>query len=97
MLRDFFSNEGPSPIDPLIDALQDEMHTTDLFSDEYQTLLSRLERLYEIKAKERQDPLSRDTVLMVAGNLFGILTIVAYEQKHLMSQKGFSQLLKLKQ
>lgn len=95
MLKHFFSNEGPSPIDPLIDALQDEMHTTDLFSDEYQTLLARLERLYQIKANERQDPVSRDTVLMVAGNLLGILTIVAYEQKHLMSQKGFSQILRL--
>lgn len=96
MLKHFFSNEGPSPLDPLIDALQDEMHSTDLLSDEYQTLLSRLERLYKIKASERQDPVSRDAVITVAGNLLGILTIVAYEQKHLMNQKGFSQILKLR-
>lgn len=95
MLKQFFSNEGPSPLDPLIDALQDEMHATELLSEEYQTLLARLERLYDIKAKERQEPVSRDTLLMVAGNLLGILTIVAYEQKHLMSQKGFSQILRL--
>lgn len=97
MLKHFFSKDGPSPLDPLIDALQDEMHTTDLFSDEYQLLLARLERLYKIKANERHDPVSRDSMLMAATNLLGIVMIVAYEQKHLMNQKGFSQILKLRQ
>jgi hypothetical protein len=33
---------------------------------------------------------------MILGNLMGILVIVAYEQKHVMTSKGFSQLIRPK-
>ncbi len=67
-----------------------------VYSDEYSKLMAYLERLNEVKARERRDPVSRDTVALVVGNLVGILLIVAYEQKHVMSTKGFNQIIRPK-
>lgn len=55
-----------------------------------------LEGLHRLKAEERRPPVSRDTMLLVAGNLLGILVIVAYEQRHVMTSKGFTQIIRPK-
>lgn len=94
MLRDFFSNDTASPVDDQIDAVLDEMGRAGVNSDEYPKLLTLLERLSELKEKQIREPLSRDTVAMIAGNLLGILLIVAYEQKHVMTSQGFKQIIR---
>lgn len=94
MLRQIFKDDQPTPLDQQIDVVLQEMKSKGVHSDEYPTLMSYLERLYEIKAEERPDPVSRDTMALIAGNLMGILLIVAYEQKHVMTSKGFSQIIR---
>lgn len=94
MLRQILRNDTTTPLDPLIDAVLKEMQSIGVNSEEYPKLMAYLERLYEIKAHDRQDPVSRDTLALIAGNLMGILLIVAYEQKHVMTSKGFSQILR---
>lgn len=89
MMRKLFGNEKTTPVDAQIDAVLDEMHDTGVLSDEYPKLMSYLERLNEVKAKEAKAPVSRDMLVQVAGSLAGILLIVAYEQKHVMTSKGF--------
>ncbi len=96
MRRYFFRNEKITPVDTLIESVQIEMRLVGVYSDEYPKLMAYLERLNEVKAKERRDPVSRDTVALVVGNLMGILLIVAYEQKHVMSTKGFNQIIQPK-
>lgn len=96
MLRDFFKDETTTPLDSLIDGVFEEMHANGVNSDEYPTMLSYLERLYGLKTKERPDPVSRDTLALIAGNLMGILLIVAYEQKHVMTSKGFQHIIRPK-
>lgn len=96
MLREFFVREKTTPIDEQIDAVLEEMHAVGVTAEEYSKLMSYLERLNEIKVKERQDPVSRDTLALIGGNLLGILLIVAYEQKHVMTSKGFSQIIRPK-
>lgn len=91
-----FRNEEPTPVDSLIDELLAEMHNVGVNAESYPALMANLERLYDIKNKERPDPVSRDTLALIAGNLMGILLIVAYEQKHVMTSKGFSQIIKPK-
>jgi len=46
--------------------------------------------------KEHREPISRDTIALIAGNLMGILLIVAYEQKHVITSKGFGQVIRPK-
>lgn len=96
MLKDYFTTETTTPVDSLIDSVLEEMHNKGVTSDEYPELMAYLERLYALKAKARREPVSRDTVALIAGNLLGILLIVAYEQKHVMTSKGFSQLIQPK-
>lgn len=89
MLKRFFQHEPSKPIEPLIDAVVAEMEQKGPDSDDYERLLAYLERLNEIKAKNRQEPVSRDTIALIAGNFLGIVAIVAYEQKHVMTSKAF--------
>ena len=87
MLRHFV-NRDPTPVDDQIAAVTSEMTLVGVDSVEYPTLLQQLERLYEIKAKNRRPRISRDTVVIVVGNLLGIIIIVAYEQKHAWTSKA---------
>lgn len=96
MLRYFFTNETSTLVDEQLDAVLTEMQTVGVNSEDYPTMLGYLERLNKIKNEERQKPVSRDTIALVAGNLMGILLIVAYEQKHLVTSKGFNQIIRPK-
>lgn len=89
-----FNNETETPIDKQISYVLAEMTTEGVTSEEFPTLLTYLERLHALRQKERRDPISRDTIALIAGNLMGILLIVAYEQKHVITSKGFGQVIR---
>ena len=90
----FFRRESAGPLDPEIDAVLEEMQRVGVASAEYPKLMTYLAKLHEIKARDRQEPVSRDTMAMVAGNLLGILLIVTYEQKHVLTSKGLMQIIR---
>lgn len=94
MLNRFIRNEASNRIQKLIDKLEERMDEMDVTSDEFSETMEQLERLYEIKKDHRPDHIRLDTLAMVAGNLAGILLIVAYEHKHVMNSKGFTQLFR---
>lgn len=80
-----------------IDAVLHEMQAVRKDSDEYATLLKRLETLYNLKKIDNDDhpkKLSADTALQVAGSLAGILILVGYERAHVMTSKAVSLLVK---
>jgi len=83
-------------LEGLIDVLESEMQTSGPEDPQYNTYMEKLERLYKLKATSPKARISRDQALLVAGNLAGILIIVAYEQKHVFGSKGQSFLLKTK-
>ena len=61
-------------------------------NEEFDNFVKYLDGLMKIKAEEekrlrRIDP---NTVLIVAGNILGILAIVAYEQKHVMASRALT-------
>lgn len=95
-LRHIFRKDQEEPLDELINEVLSQMNTLGPDSDEYPRLMAYLERLHELKAKSRRDPVSSDTLALIAGNLMGILLIVAYEQKHVMTSKGFTQIIRPK-
>lgn len=89
----FGKNEKPVPVDRQIEAVLRKMQEVGVSSDEYPTLLKYLERLHDIRGNEKPDRVKRDTIAIVAGNLLGILLIVFYEQRHVLSSKGFTQII----
>lgn len=86
-----------SELDEPINRLLKDMETKSTDSEEYSKMLIRLERLMDQRRQERGDAVSMDTLALVAGNLLGILTIVAYEQKHVMVSKALGLILRTKQ
>lgn len=89
MLRRFFKSE-PSLLDEPIDKVLAEMEQYGPDSPEYKKLVKYLERLMKIKAEDRREKIKPDTILLVAGNLLGILVIVAYEHNHAMISKALA-------
>ena len=85
-----------TPVDILIDSVLDEMNTKGPNSEDYPKLLTNLKGLYEIRAQERRKSISPDTYAIVGGNLIGILMIIAYEQKHVMTSKALSHIIRPK-
>jgi hypothetical protein len=76
-------------VDEPIDRVLTEMNTYGPDSPEFEKQLRYLERLQEMKAGERRHfKVSPDTIALVLGNLAGILIIVAYENKHVMTSKA---------
>jgi hypothetical protein len=90
----YFNNEKNEPIDREITAVFDQMDESGVLQPEYGHMLSYLERLSEVKTKSRRLRVSPDTLAVVACNLIGILMIVMYEQKHVITTKGIGQLIK---
>lgn len=83
-------------LEKLIDIVEARMLESEVDSDEYAKQMEKLEKLYEIRGGERRSPVSKDTVAVCVTNLLGILMIVAYENRHVMTSKGFSQLIRAK-
>ena len=96
MLSNFFRKDKTTPLDNQIEAILQEMSAVLVSSPEYRKMLVNLKGLEEIKTKSQRSRINPDTLAIIAGNLLGILLIVAYEQKHVMTSKGFSQILKPK-
>jgi hypothetical protein len=85
-----------SIIDEPINRVLSDMNAYGPDSEEYTTLVRHLDHLVRLKQEEKRSRVSPDTMAIVAGNLLGILIIVAYEQKHVMVSKGLGFVLKTK-
>lgn len=96
MLKLFFTNDQVSPIDTQIDVVTEKMLKIGVDDENYPVLLEHLAKLNEMKAKDRKTPVSRDTVAIIIGGIVQTLLIIAYENKHLLSSKGFNQILRPK-
>lgn len=85
----YFRKEEPIVIDEQIEKLRTELNTYDVDSEEYRVALGYLERVMELKTQPRHGRVTPDTMAHVIGTLLGIVIIVAYEQKHVMTSKAF--------
>lgn len=95
MLKNFFSEE-PTAVDEQIDAVLQAMANVDPGAEEYGTLLQRLNTLNEIKTKNSRKPVSSDTIALCVTNIFGILLIVAIEQRHVVNSLGYRERIRPK-
>lgn len=91
-----FRKNVPSIYDEPINKVLDDLKTSPMDTEEYSAAIRHLESLSKIKAENSPKRVSADTMWIVAGNLLGILVIVAYEQKHVMTTKANWGTLKTK-
>ena len=85
-----------SKLDEQIDRLLLEMNDLEPNSQEYVKALVAVERLMKLQGEEHRAPVSWDTIAIIGGNLLGILIIVAYEQKHVVTSKALGMIPKAK-
>ncbi|MET0786023.1 MAG: hypothetical protein ABWY25_04905 [Paenisporosarcina sp.] len=90
IFRKLFEERQKKPLEVQIDAVYRKMEVTEVDSPEFDTLLKGLERLIALKEKERPKRVSRDTVWQVLGSIGGILVIVIYENRHVITTRGFN-------
>ena len=83
-------------LDRQITSVFESMTETTPDAEEYKELLTHLNELMALRHNRKKPRVSSEAVLMVAGNLLGILIIVAYEQKHVMTSRAKDFILKPK-
>lgn len=93
MLKNFFDNNEPTPLDGLIEAVFAEMNVYGPSDPEYAGLMEKLERLNTLKLENKPKRISRDTFVMGMVHLGGILIIVLAERESILSTKAL-QLVK---
>ncbi len=89
MLERFGKNET-SIFDVEIARIVEHMATCDPEEQQYKLMIKHLEKLETLKAGTRREKIKPDTLLIVGGNLLGILIIVAYEHNHAVLTKALS-------
>ena len=87
----------PSIVDEAIGKVLTEMRQYGLDAPEYREAIEYLDRLMKMRTEERRNRISPDTILIVAGNLLGILIIVGYERGHVMTSKAMTFVVKPKE
>lgn len=91
------AEEKPSVLDQVIENLISEMAGYEAHSPEYLAAATSLRVLLETRANEpRKERINPNTVAVVAGNLAGIILILAFEQRNIITSKALSFVMKPK-
>lgn len=84
----FMPKREKSELDKNIDELHSQLIVIDIASEDYQTTLDHLKKLYDFRALTAPRQISPDTVIPVVGNIFGILLILHYERFNIVTSKA---------
>ena len=81
-------------ISELITATQTEMFGMTVGTEEYDHALEKLERLYKLKNLNKDFRISPDTLLIVGGNLAGLLLVLNFERVGVITSKALGFIIK---
>jgi hypothetical protein len=88
--------EHETGLEKAINDILVQMSTTSPDNKEYSAMCDQLVKLYELKKIDLPQQVSPDTLVIVAGNLLGILLIVNYEKMEILTSKALSLVLRLR-
>lgn len=77
-----------------VDSVLAVMSELEKNSKEYSEMLDNLKNLCESKSKEKDRRISWDTILVVGGNILGILLILGYEKTNIVASKALGFVLR---
>lgn len=83
-------------LDDAIDSLLDQMLVSDCSSKEYFTMVDQLTKLYKLREVDTPKRVSPDTLVLVAGNLIGIVVILGYEKANVITSRALGFVMKLR-
>jgi hypothetical protein len=90
----FWKGESSPWIDEEIDRVASSLRFHEIESKEYRANLMTLDHLYKMKEEDKSDSVLRNNVVVVVGNLLGILMIVKHEHVNVITSRAVSLLLK---
>jgi nitrate/nitrite-specific signal transduction histidine kinase len=89
-----FGRREPSPLDKEITRVTRELDNHIVSSEEYVSLVDQLIRLHKLRNEEKSASVSQDTLVLAGTNLLGILMIISYEHKHVITSKALPMIQK---
>jgi len=96
MLKVFRRRKESEGFDDAIDRILLTLNENEVGDPAYTKAVVFLERIGEVRQKSEPSRDSRDTYMIVAGNILGILIIAFAEQNHVVVSKALSFVLKPK-
>lgn len=91
------NTHDPLTLEGQIHRILDEMNQVHPSSEAYAQMTTQLEKLLETKTKVKKgNRPSADTLLVVAGNLTGILSILIFERGGIVTSKALGFVMKSK-
>lgn len=89
-----FGKQDSSPLDKEITRVTRELDNHIVSSEEYASLVDQLIRLHKLRNEEKSAEVSKDTLVLAGTNLLGILLIISYEHKHVITSKALPMIQK---
>jgi hypothetical protein len=86
----------PTAIDIAIDEALAQLSGIKIDTEEYAKMVDQIAKLTKLKEQTSNKRVSPDTLAIVAGNLAGIVMILAYERAHVVTSKAIGFVLKSK-
>lgn len=83
-----------SPLERAIDLAIRDLNRHVIGSEDYVRTLDALVKLHKMKTEERSSVVSKDTLLIVGGNLLGIFMILKHEHVNVITSRAVGLLLK---
>ena len=92
----FNRNPEKTGLEDAIETALSELKGYEITQDQYAQGVDQIVKLHALKQNEKRDRVSKDTLVATAGNLLGILVIVGYESRHVITSKALNLLPKLR-
>jgi len=91
----FTKTKTETKLDAEINSLLDKLKETTKDSEDYDKHVEHIAKLHKLKTEERSKPISPDTALIVAANIFGILWLARFEKSNVIkAPKAFGFIIK---
>ena len=92
----FQKNVSRSMLEDNLALLHARLKDLDPTSDEYGLVTDQITKLTKLLDHGSEKSASSDAIILAGANLLGILVVVAYEQKHVITTKAFGFVSRLK-
>lgn len=86
--------EGPNKLEEEIDRVTTLLGEEEIGSEDYEKKLNVLTKLWKIKAEDKPDRISKDTLMVVGSNILSIILILRHEHLNVITSKAMQMVPK---